>query len=350
MRRSETIPLALFRADASPKIGSGHVMRCLALADALSDEGWDCAFACNPEVDQVTNAITRSFHRTLFLSDLESNESQILKSHWGNGCDLLVVDHYNHGANFEASCRGWACKIAIIDDLANRMHDCDILFDQTLGRCPDSYAGLLPDNAICKTGSDYSILRPSFAAARPGALKRRSDTREVLKIMISVGASDQSHVIPIILDGVEHSGTHAHIQIVGNIDVPLNAYSFEPELISQTNNMAEFMTTADLAIGACGTSSWERCCLGLPTIALITAENQREIAKALSSSGAALLVDPISGQEIAAAVSALTSEIPVWKRMSRAAASVCDGSGTHRVVKSLKALFDAPEPARDSEE
>ena len=136
-----TIKQAVFRADASPEIGGGHVMRCLALAEALeATGGWRCGFATRPESGAMVPSI-----RTLGCDPLElvgpaGDEPQALAGGWPGGCDLLVVDHHRREARFERACRPWARRIMVIDDLADRHHDCDLLLDQTAGRQASDYA------------------------------------------------------------------------------------------------------------------------------------------------------------------------------------------------------------------
>ena len=124
---------ALFRADATPQLGGGHIYRCLTLAHALSAEGWTCSFACNDGAERVVPWLARSpFHRA---------DPNALG---GDAVDLLVVDHYDLAADDESACRSWATQILVIDDIANRRHDADMLIDQNLGRRFADYVAIVP--------------------------------------------------------------------------------------------------------------------------------------------------------------------------------------------------------------
>lgn len=137
--------LAVFRADASSVLGGGHVMRCLTLAGALSDAGWTCAFAARPGAADAVPALARSGYDVVTLDGAEADEPGVLARRWPEGPDWLVVDHYGLGADFETSCRPWARNIMVLDDLADRTHDCEVLLDQNLGRENGAYSALVPE-------------------------------------------------------------------------------------------------------------------------------------------------------------------------------------------------------------
>ncbi|MBY0431842.1 MAG: hypothetical protein K2Q10_11635, partial [Rhodospirillales bacterium] len=111
---------AVFRADAEPAIGGGHVMRCLTLADALAARGWRCHFACRPGTPEMVLALAASGHAVVPLAD---PSPAALAARWPAGCGLLVVDNYGLDAAYERACRPWAGRILVFDDLADRPHD-----------------------------------------------------------------------------------------------------------------------------------------------------------------------------------------------------------------------------------
>jgi UDP-2,4-diacetamido-2,4,6-trideoxy-beta-L-altropyranose hydrolase len=337
---SSNEPFAVFRADASPEIGGGHVMRCLTLADALSERGWRCGFACNEETLSVTPALAASSHPARAPEDLNAA--------WPEDCDLLVVDHYGLAETFEGPCRPWAKRILTIDDLADRSHDCDILLDQTFGRRPEDYDGLVPSNCLILTGSTYALLRPQFAEARPAALSRRRKNKKnaPLSILVAMGGSDPDNVTSLVLEGLKISGIAASVEVVLGPAAPYleavraQAASMRPPVRVRVgvNDMASLMADADLAIGAVGTTSWERCCLGLPSAVMVIADNQRLIGENLQQAGATLALGQlpdVDAQAIANAVSRLCADSDSLLRMSQAAAAICDGEGARRVSKIL---------------
>lgn len=335
---------AVVRADAARAIGSGHVRRCLTLARRLQDAGWDVTFATiesSPAL--VTDLATQ---RVEIVSGSPAEEAGELRSRFPAGVDLLIVDHYQRDATLESVCRGWAQYIMVIDDLVDRPHDADLLVDMTLGRTPDAYRDLLPVNAICLTGTRYALLRPEFANRRPEALARRARTRSVDDILISVGASDQSGIMAILLEGLAQSGFTGHVSVIGDTGELGHDYPFDMQVTRQAHDMPDRMIAADLAIGACGVTSWERCCLGLPTVAVITADNQRDIATALSEAGAVDLVPETTAPAVSGAVERLCMDSAAWQQMSKAAAEICDGKGADRVIDTLLPFLDAATTSR----
>jgi UDP-2,4-diacetamido-2,4,6-trideoxy-beta-L-altropyranose hydrolase len=336
--RDDILPLAVFRVDASPAIGGGHVMRCLALADALSARGWRCAFACSEETLSVIPSLAASPH--------ETNGPDNMASAWPEGCSLLVVDHYGLDETFESACRPWAKRILVIDDLADRNHDCDILLDQTFGRAPEDYDGLVPGACLILSGSRYALLRPQFARARRRALSRRTGTTAE-RVLVSMGGGDPDNVTSLVLKGLENSGIEARVDVVMGTaapylnDVRVQAAAMEPpaQVRVDVNDMASLMADTDLAIGAAGTTSWERCCLGLPSIVMVIADNQRLISEKLQQAGAAWVLGrfpAVDAKAIATAVSSLCADADSLLCMSNAAADVCDGQGARRVREILE--------------
>ena len=338
------IKQAIFRADASPEIGSGHVMRCLALAEALeATGGWRCGLATRPETGAMVPSI-----RNLRCDhvEIDGDEPAALAGGWPSGCDLLVVDHYRRDADFEIACRPWARRIMVIDDLADRPHECDLLLDQTAGRETSDYGAIAPASCRMMMGSSYALLRPEFLAARASALESRA--RPVRRILVALGASDPGDATSLVLDGIALSGVEASIDVVLGKDTPhlanvrdrIASMPHETVLRRAASNMAELMSSADMAIGAAGTTSWERCCLGLPTLIVITADNQRLVSAALNKAGAARLLGrpvELTAAKIGDAVARIANDHDARQTMAEKAAALCDGRGLDRVVLAIAA-------------
>jgi UDP-2,4-diacetamido-2,4,6-trideoxy-beta-L-altropyranose hydrolase len=335
---------AVFRVDASTEIGGGHVMRCLTLADALVRHGWRCAFACRPGSAETVPALERSGHAIGILESTENDESAELAARWPDGVDLLVVDHYRRDVRFERACRPWARRIMAIDDLADRRHDADLLLDQTLGRSAESYAGLVPSSCRLLLGSAYVLLRPQFAAARTTALARRhAQAGRLERILVALGLSDPHDVTSVALRGIAETGLDVAVDVVLGPAAPhlgavrrLAASLPQPATLHVgVDDMASLMVDADLAIGAAGSSSWERCCLGLPTLVVVVAENQRDAAHHLAALGAVAHLDlhgPPSGFAIADQLLDLHAHPMKLCRMSKCAVSGCGGRGTEQAI------------------
>ncbi len=343
----------VFRADASPEIGGGHVTRCLALAEALARCGWRTAFASRPETSATVPALAASDHDLLFLDGPEDAEPEAIAARWPAGCDLLVVDHYERDAGFETACRPWAAKIMAIDDTAARPHDCDHLLDQNLGRKPRDYDGLVPQGCAHLLGPAYALLRPQFAALRETALARRRAGGPVRRILVGLGTTDLDNITGIVLEGVRRSGVEAEIDVVLGPNAPhlpavraqARKFPGRATVHAGVGDMAELMAGCDLAIGAGGSTSWERCCLGLPSLVVVTADNQRIIGRELARAGAADLLGwhmDVDADAMASALADLAASPARRSATAAAAAAVCDGRGASRAAMVL-----APETARD---
>lgn len=351
------------RVDASPRMGGGHVMRCLALADMLAARGGRVTFVAAAMLPGLADRIRAGGHgfapiapaaqgaedadwdSRVLPADAQRHDARATLAAAG-AADLTIVDHYRLDAEWERAVRPG--RLLVIDDLANRPHDCDILLDQTFGVPAQRYAGLTNAGCTLLTGSAYALLRPEFAAARPAALRRRRDAGTVGRILISLGSTDIGGITETMVSALLEAGIDSALDVV----LPATAPSLAPlrarakadpriSLHIDSDAMADLMSRADLAIGAAGTTSWERCCLGLPTITLVLADNQREVARQLAAADAAIAV--ATPQEAAARAVALARDPAPLGRMAAACAAIVDGAGTRRVADRL-AKAAHPEP------
>ena len=246
-------------------------MRCLVLAEALKAEGWNCLFATEEESYDFVPAI-RGYERI----DPDEFYNTPIES------DLLVVDHYDLDIEYEAHMRPHTSIIMVIDDKANRKHDCDIVLDQTYGRLEKEYTGDVPESCHILTGSLYALLRPEFSGLRNEALDRRKDIQGVKRILLNFGGNDQKNMILESLKKLHDIGYKETIDVVFGFQAPhresVEAYAAEmPNTITYHENvdMAQLMADVDFAIGAPSVTSWERACLGLPSLLLLTADVQK---------------------------------------------------------------------------
>lgn len=335
--------IAVIRADASRKIGGGHIYRCLTLADAMADAGWRCVFACKPGTREAVPVLGRSRHEIIELGMLE--EAIQLMQLYPGGVDLLVVDHYGLDTGFEMACRPWAHRIMVLDDRPGRSHDCDILLDQNLGATPSGYHGHVPSRCRLLLGPDFALLRPQFSKARDGALARRFAKRPAERLLISLGSADPGKLtsrvvaataglqlqIDVVFGSANEQEPVIH-EIVSRLDLTVRVHS-------DVTDMAALMSVADFAVGAGGSTSWERCCLGLPTLMVVLAENQRNIAVSLDRAGAALNLgnsESLTDQKLTAALQILYHDERGRSAMAERAAAICKGDGTRRVMEVLE--------------
>jgi len=295
------------RVDASFEIGTGHVMRCLTLAGRLRENGANAHFICREHNGHLCDLIEANGYKVLKLETPQnytvqngqrhtqwlgvplSVDAQQTKEKLSNrSVDLLIVDHYAINAEWEGSLRDYTRKIMVIDDLADRNHDCDFLLDQNFIRdYQNRYHSLIP--AHCRTflGPSYVLLRAEFynelgeQKPRTGAVKRiliffggMDSTNETGKALASVLALGRNDLQVDIVVGQSNRNKSEIASICKKYD--------HLHFHCQIDNIAKLMRLADLSIGAGGTTTWERCFLGLPSITISIAENQEEICESLS--------------------------------------------------------------------
>ena len=340
---------AVFRADASASIGGGHTMRCLALADALSRAGWACAFATRRETMSVVPALAESGHRIIDLHCAIAEEPETIANECGNTVEWLVVDHYQRSEEFETASRSWAKRVLAIDDLADRSHDCDLLLDQAPGRKEKDYRNFTNSGCRFLLGPDYALLRPQFAKARDSTPNRNYSAGSIKKILVALGAVDAGNRTVTVMQAVAMAECKAEIDVVLGPGAPhinkirelVGSLPYNFTVHTDVRDMAAMMAATDLVIGAAGTSSWERCCLGVPSIAIVTADNQQDFASSLRANGAAEVFDgraEISAEVLGRKIRDLSNDVGRLNAMACAASKICDGLGTERVFSAMTGI------------
>ena len=288
----------VFRVDASLEIGTGHFMRCMALAERLHGASRKIHFLSANLPASLESSVTSRGYSLYRLpeirspSDLRSDRDAVVAALERVGpADLLVVDHYAIDATWETSVRRHASRVLVIDDLANRDHDCDYLLDQNLHEdAEQEYRKHIRHDTICFFGPKYALLRPEFDDESLSRI--RSGT--VSGVFIFFGGTDPGGHTLVVLDALRGMKPNfpACVVVLG----PANPFYDEASvlaanipfvtLLASSDRMSRLMSEADIAIGSCGIAAWERCAVGLPAIVAITAENQRQDARILAQLGA----------------------------------------------------------------
>lgn len=364
----------VFRADASLQIGTGHVMRCLTLADVLATNGADCQFLCRAHEGNLIAFIRAKGYSVHVLpvipprggvsaEDLGEGTADIAHHHWLgttladeiDKCasvlaalrpDWLIVDHYALDARWERAVAPHCGRLMVIDDLADRPHACELLLDQTFGRHPDDYDALVPSHCRLLCGSQYALLRPEFATLRPYSLQRRVKP-ELRRLLISMGGVDKGNATGEVLSALRACvlPTDCEITVVVGATTPwrneIERRAAEMPWPTQVkvgvSEMAKLMADSDLAIGAAGTTAWERCCMGLPAIILVLADNQLKVARGLVKVGAARMI--MHGQCVEEQLPGVIRPLlarQALAMMSDAASAIADGSGVSNVISMLE--------------
>lgn len=340
---------AVIITNASIVVGGGHVRRCRVLADALISQGWNITFAVPKEASLVHPMLSRYTTVQTDFQRSDFNASELARWLFGvlpGGCDLLVVDHYDLDAIFEFACRPWVKRILVIDDLANRMHDCNWLVDQTPGRRPADYAPLLSPGCSLMLGPEYALLDARFRSGRD----MRSERDRVRRVLVSFGSTDPGGLTALALQGLKQSGLDVEIDIVLGSSSP-NLESVKcaaaglggrAKVHVDVEDMASLVAAADLAVGAGGVSALERCCLGVPSVVLVVAENQRGNVEGLERAGAAISFgagSAVNPQALGSALRELAFDPARRRSMSDAGRELCDALGPDRVMNALNRII-----------
>ncbi len=338
-------------------------MRCLTLADALRLRGADCLFLSRSHPGHLQREVEArgypviNLGETVFTSTAHTpvNYQCWLGVDWEidavdtNKCierltiDWLVVDHYGLDSRWEQALKTNCRKLMAIDDLANRDHHVDALLDQNLGITAEDYEDRVPAASVLMMGPMFSLLRPGFKALRSKSLAERGPSSP-RRILITMGGVDMENATGRVLAALATCSTCCDLSVTvvmgpyapwrAQVTKQARDLPFPTRVLVNVSDMAQLMCESDLAIGAAGSTSWERCCLGLPTLQVVLAENQRRIAQALDRAGAAVELDSQSlDAELHRVMRLLTLTPEKLHRMSVAAAGVTDGLGADRVAQ-----------------
>jgi UDP-2,4-diacetamido-2,4,6-trideoxy-beta-L-altropyranose hydrolase len=316
-------------------------MRCLSLAESLESAGRHCVFLCLPAPGDLIDEIERRGHRVIRMDPTANDARATGEALAELAVDWLVVDHYGLGLEWEQAIGRYARNLLVIDDIG-RDHECSLLLDQNFhSPMHGRYRRTMPEAKLL-LGPQYALLRGEFSALRPAALQRR--TGKLSRFLISMGGSDPGNATGKALAGLA-SAWHDGWQV----DVIIGAGNPHREAIQsicsrlpgaavhvQTARMAQLMTAADCAIGAGGSTTWERCCLGLPSLVSIISDDQSSIATAVAQAGAQSLMgfdEDVTVADYAREIAALSSTRML--AMSASAAGICDGLGASRVANRL---------------
>lgn len=310
--------LAVIRADASTSIGSGHVMRCLTLAHRLKKEkNAKVVFVMRVLSGNLIGVVEKQGFEVLKLPpanqkynlngyglwltvpmEVDARQTIEVLQHYlqEHGCDVvdrLIVDSYALDEQWELMLRPYCREIMVIDDLANRRHDCDILLDQNFYLNKDiRYAGLVPEHCKMLLGPEHALLREEFYEAKKHLRKRDGNIKNIL---VFYGGSDLTNETEkaikalVQLHDESYNFTADIITGVSNfrrekIEKICSKYQFF-HYYCQVSNMAEFMNKADLMLGAGGSTTWERLYMELPALVTAVAENQIQGCEDCSQAG-----------------------------------------------------------------
>ena len=305
-------------------------MRCLTFAETLRWAGWRCAFLTNADARDAVPALCRS-------------GVDLVDSVKGRAFDLAVVDHYGLDASYERSISTEGARVVVFDDLADRAHDCELLVDPTPGRSETDYRAAVPERTRLLLGPRYAMIADTWLSRRSAARARLAHAEKIERVFVSMGGIDAGNATARVLAALTAARLDARINVV------LGAQAPHRDEIARLQNdrvvlhvahpdIAALAAQADLAIGAAGTSSFERAVLGLPSIMIPLADNQKTVAAAFADAKAAeilesaMLDNPLAAGERIAAVA---RDAERRREISRRAAALTDGRGRLRLLASI---------------
>lgn len=364
----------IIRVDGSVQIGTGHVMRCLTLADAMAFRGISCLFLARNLTEQLVDRIVTGGHRLVQLTadgprpaagqgsygewlgtTQEHDAAASVAAITGEGGAplLVIVDHYGLDEVWEkVVAAGISVPIFALDDLERR-HECVFLLDTTFGKPPDAYQSLVPAHCRVMIGSDHALLRPDFLKYRVKSLERLDRAFSygvpVRDILISMGGADARDATGWMIDGLAplarkndvrlHALVGAAYPHGAELDRRASGLDGRLEVYRDIKDVAALLARVDLCVGASGSSVWERCCLGIPAINLVLAENQTSIGRILSDAGIVADGGVFEPAGNPGTWSQINVEPLLYMRqlqsMSLRAREVVDGYGVQRVLGTI---------------
>lgn len=352
----------IFRVDASSKIGTGHVMRCLSLAHELQNRGCSCSFICREHHGNLISKIQKNKYEVFLLpfAEWEPKEKQLNHAKW-LGCsweedanqskeilkeiypDWLIVDHYAIDKKWEERVAGSSKKLMVIDDIADREHVCDILLDQNLIEGMDSrYIDLVPAKCKFLLGPNYALLGSEYSEFHTKAQPKSGSVKQVL---VYFGGADVSNLTSKTISALAQiNNPSISIQVV----LANNSHQLDyvKTVVSEHKNislhdhipsLAQTLSMTDIAVGGGGTTNWERICLGVPSLVVTMGINQEPIAKKLSENKLICLLGSeaeINTEQIRDSLEEVFAT-RIDKELSQRCLSLVDGLGTKRVCKLL---------------
>ncbi len=343
----------LLRADANDKIGIGHVMRCASLGLRLLRKG-RTVHLVSAEIPESLGLSLRNqgFGFSQLPPDcvssveLDALETRLVADELG-GVEWVVVDHYGRDARWESALRAERRRLMVIDDLANRPHDCDVLLDP--GMQDDRsirYAGLVPDGTVMLLGPEYTLLRPEFDD--PTLLRPRSGHIAKLLVYFGGGLGIGDEILKVVsavgsveMPAFETTVVLGPIESAADIEIEIRQRQPLMRVLTRVDAMASLISHADLAIGTCGSSALERCALGLPALTVVSADNQRDDSVQLARRQAIMHlgnVGAVSEETWQQALMALICTPSAVKSMGLAASSVL--AERARSASIVEGIFD----------
>lgn len=337
----------VIRADASSRMGTGHVMRCLALAQAWQDAGGKTIFVMCPtglelearlrledvEIVQLplTGGSIEDAMKTVEVAKVE-------------GASNVVLDGYHFGYMYQNIIRSSAGCLLVVDDNADKERYCaDIILNQNLSASAELYQGRGGD-ALLLLGTPYVMLRREYYNWQGW---RREVKRSASRFLITLGGSDPDNVTLKVIHALKKVNIKELEAVVvvgiGNphcreLELAAKKLNINIHIVRDVSNMPELMAWADVAVAAGGSTSWERAFMGLPSLIVVIADNQRMIAEEINKAGASLNLgwhEDISIEDIMESLLNLSLDFDLRGSMAQRSQELVDSKGSARIIRAL---------------
>lgn len=322
----------------------------MTLATSLDKLGWKCEFICKSDImefDIIRNQFSFDFHHL----NNDCDEFVQLKEICVKDTDLFVIDDYEVDIEYERYCRNLVKRLLIIDDTPSK-HDADYLLDQTYDRKEYEYKNIVSSDCCLLLGSDYILLRDEFRSARPIFNNDSKAKSNINNILVAITSTDPFNFTSTVL----HAIVNSELDVTTNVILTKHATHLSKikdeikELPCTINlhvnidakRVSQLIMEADIGVGSGGISIWERCCLGLPMIVVLTADNQRNVVNNLNKNNVIKYLgyaNDIKIKEIEKSIIMLNNNVNERLRIGKNAFAVCDGKGSERVAKIINQDF-----------
>lgn len=337
----------IIRADASPKIGTGHIMRCIALGQAWQNKGGEVTFVSHCESEALKNRIVEEGFVFAGVpaphpdpTDIEHTLKVLADS--GNEA-WLVLDGYHFDPAYQKCIRDAGYRLLVIDDRNHLpFYHADILLNQNI-YAPDLKYKCNKDT-IQLLGSKYVLLRREFLDYGPKMKKIRAKAK---KILVTMGGADPKNLTLKVIQAIKYlNDSELRVKVVvgpaneksRSIKMELDDAKFEFKVLSDFFDMAQVMNWADVAISAAGSTCWELALLGTPSLFISMADNQRGNSKWFSRQGASICIDSfnLSTWKLKDKISELIYDYENRKKINKFFRSIVDGNGQKRILEVIK--------------
>ncbi len=340
----QVIGTLLIRADASTAIGTGHVMRCLALAQAWQDAGGRAVFAMAQSTESIRACLAREqcdVVDSIFPAD---DLQQTISAARERNCEWVVVDGYQFDADYQLGLKAAGLRVLFLDDYGHSRHyAADLVLNQNISAAPAPYSNRERETRLL-LGTRYATLRREF---NPWSNWERKLSVDCRRLLVMMGGSDQANVTAIVIEGLRQvaidspevtvlvGGSNLHFPELQSLAA---SSGLTLQLLRDASNIGEIMAAADVAISAAGSTCWELCLLGLPALLIDVADNQSAVARALHERGCAIHIgnQGISAETVAQELKWLAANPELRQSLTRRSRELVDGKGAARVISIMR--------------